>query len=225
MERTNKEPIFNKAVIIRFMLMLIANVILAVGIFLLRMSSFGTDPFNCMNLGVSSHLPISYGTYQLLVNLVLFIPLVILKPRIFGMGAIVNMFGLAYIVEFCTWTAGQFGITIEGLLGNMPVRIMLLIAGLVALCFGVALYMECDMGTAAYDALGQVVDERTHGKLQFRWVRVATDIICIAIGFFTGSVVGIATLVAGFFTGPLVAFFRKHMHLEKLKPAKPVADN
>lgn len=210
----------DRGFVIRFILMIVANVILAVGVFLLRMSSFGTDPFNCMNLGVSAHIPLSYGTYQLLVNVVLFIPLVILKPRIFGAGAIVNMFGLAYIVEFCTWCCARVGITIEGLMGNMPVRVVLLILGVISLCYGVALYMECDMGTAAYDALGQIIDERTKGRLPFKWVRVTTDIVCIIIGYVSGSVVGVATIVVGFFTGPLVSFFRNRIHMEKYKPAK-----
>lgn len=205
----------NKNTILRFILMLAANTILALGITLLRFSSFGTDPFNCMNLGVSSHIPLSYGTYQLLVNLVLFIPLYFLRPRILGAGAVVNMFLLAYIVEFFTWLAGFFNITIDGLMSNMPLRIICLIAGVLAICFGVALYMESDMGTAAYDALSQIIDERSHGKLPFKWVRICTDIICIAIGFFSGSVVGIATIITGFFTGPLVSFFRNHIKMPK----------
>lgn len=203
----------NKNNIIRFLLMLAANIILALGITLLRFSSFGTDPFNCMNLGVSSHIPLSYGTYQLIVNLVLFIPLYFLRPRILGAGAVVNMFLLAYIVEFLTWLPGLAGITIESLLPSIPLRIICLITGVLAICYGVALYMEADMGTAAYDALSQIIDEKSGGKLPFRWVRIFTDIICIMIGYFSGSVVGIATIITGFFTGPLVSFFRHHIKM------------
>ena len=202
----------NKTFVKRLIIVIFANLLIGLGVAMLRFSSFGTDPFNCMNLGVSDHLPISYGTYQIIVNIVLFIPLIILRPRIFGIGALVNMFGVAYIVEFFTWLAGTCGITIEGLNDNIPIRIALLIGGILVLCIGVAMYMECDMGTAPYDAVGQVVDERTHGKLQFRWVRVGTDLLCMGIGFLTGSVVGIGTVVVGFFTGPVVAFFRKHMN-------------
>lgn len=208
-----KERLTDKLFIKRFLLMLLAIIILALGIAMLRLSSFGTDPFNCMNLGVSSHLPISYGTYQLLVNLVLFIPLVILKPSIFGAGAAVNMFLLAYVVEFFSFLSGLAGLTIESVSDNLPARIILLILGTIALCFGVALYMESNMGIAAYDALSQIIDERSHGKLPFKWVRVTTDIMCIAIGYFSGSVVGIGTLVAGFFTGPIVSFFRSRIKI------------
>ena len=61
----------------RFMYMVLAIIIISLGVSFMRLSNLGTDPFNCMNLGVSSHLPISYGTYQMLFNIVLFIPLVV----------------------------------------------------------------------------------------------------------------------------------------------------
>lgn len=199
----------------RFVYMVLAIAILSFGIALLRFSSFGTDPFNCMNLGVSSHLPISYGTYQVLLNIVLFIPLVILKPAIFGPGAVVNMFCVAYFVEFFTWLIGLFGVTIDGVSDVLPARIILLILGVVFVCLGVAIYMECNMGTAAYDAIGQVVDERSKGHLKFKWVRVFTDCTCMLIGFVSGSIVGIGTVVCAFFTGPLVSYFRGKFKMQE----------
>lgn len=204
----------------KFILMVIAIIILSFGIALLRFSSFGTDPFNCMNLGVSSHLPISYGTYQLLVNVILYLPLLMLKPQILGPGAIVNMFFLGYIVEFFSFVFNMLGITIDGIHGILYLRILLLIFGVIALCLGVALYMECDMGVAAYDALSQIIDERSKGKLKFKWVRVTTDIICIAIGFVSGSVVGIGTIIGAFFTGPLVSLFRNIIKKLNIVPVK-----
>lgn len=205
----------SKENIITFGFMVIAIIILAFGVTLLRYSNFGTDPFNCMNIGVSTHLPISYGTYQLLVNIVLFIPLFLLKPEILGPGAIVNMFCLGYIVEAFCFIFVRLGLTIEGIADNMIMRIVFLLAGIISLCFGVALYMECNMGTAAYDALGQVIDERSKGRLKFKWVRVSTDILCIVVGYLSGSVVGIGTVVTAFFTGPVVSGFRKIINIKK----------
>ncbi len=83
----------------RVIWVILANVILGLGISLLRLSSFGTDPFTCMNLGVSSYLPIGYGTYQMLFNLLLFIPVFILDRKSFGIGALINMLLLGYIVD------------------------------------------------------------------------------------------------------------------------------
>lgn len=193
----------------RFFYMIVAVIIIALGVTLLKLSSFGTDPFNCMNLGISSHLPISYGTYQMLFNVVLFIPLFILKPSILGPGAIANMFFSAYIVEGFSYMFTVLRITTDSIYENNGCRMMFLLFGIICMCFGAALYMECDLGVAAYDALGQIMEEKLSGKVKYRMIRIITDTICIMLGAITGSVVGIGTLVGAFFTGPLISAFRK----------------
>ena len=52
----------------RVIMAFLGNYIISFGISFLYAADFGTDPFTCMNLGVSSHLPISLGTYQLLIE-------------------------------------------------------------------------------------------------------------------------------------------------------------
>ena len=167
-----------------------------------------------MNLGVSSLLPIRYGTYQLLFNIVLFIPLFVLKPSILGPGAIANMFFSAYIVELFSYLFGLFGITESGIYGHTGMRIIFLLLGIVFMCFGAALYMECDMGIAAYDALGKIIFERSAQKVPYRLIRIITDVICIVIGGMTGSVVGIGTMISAFFTGPFISMFQKLIQKE-----------
>lgn len=213
------KKIITKSNIRRFVLMLAGIFVLGFGISLLRLSGFGTDPFSCMNIGISGHLPISYGTYQLIVNIVLFIPVIILYPKSFGIGAFVNMIGVAYIADFCMWVFGLFKITVESCDGRIVARIVLLLLGLVFLCLGVALYMECDLGVAPYDMLSQVIEDASKGRIKFKWARVGTDIICITAGLVSGGTVGIATIVTGFFTGPLVSWFRKNVALRLLGKA------
>lgn len=197
-----------KKLLLRTMWMVAANVILGLGIALLRLSSFGTDPFTCMNLGVSSHLPISYAVYQMLFNVLLYIPVFLLDRKSFGVGALTNMILLGYFVEFFMFLFSLGGITIEGLSGNMAMRILALAAGVLVLCFGVALYMACDLGAAPYDRLPVIVENCSRGKIKYKWARVAQDVISAGIGFATGSVVGAGTVIVALFTGPVVSFFR-----------------
>ena len=201
----------------RLLYSVMANIVMGIGVTFLRLSGFGTDPFSCMNMGVSSHLPISYGTYQLLFNIVLFIPVFILNRKSFGPGALVNMLGMGYIIDFCTWLLSLVGVTVQMLEAWMPIRIVCMMIGILLICFGVALYMDCDMGVSPYDIMAQIVEDRTAGKLKFKWVRICMDICCMTIGFVTGSVVGIATVVVAFFTGPVVSWFRNHAVRKILK--------
>lgn len=190
-------------------MMCIGVALIGVGVALLRLSGLGTDPFSCMNIGVSNHLPISYGTYQLFVNIVLFVPMAFFYRMGLGLGTIVNMVGVAYVADFMMWLLHFVNVTEQTVAPVFWMRIFLLMAGICVLCFGVAFYMECNLGIAPYDALGPMIEKYTKGKLKFKWARIITDVICVTIGYFTGAVVGIATVVTAFFTGPLVSFFRE----------------
>lgn len=136
----------SKKTLMLIVLVTVANMILGLGIALLRLSGFGTDPFTCMNLGVSSHLPIGYGTYQMLLNVALFIPVFFLDRKSFGVGALINMLALGYFVEFFVLMFSLVGITVEGMQESMIFRIPLLPVGVLVVCFGIALYMACDLG-------------------------------------------------------------------------------
>lgn len=199
----------------RFVYMVFAIIFLGIGVTLLRLAGFGTDPFSCMVFGLIRHLPIRYGTLQIMINIVLFIPVIILYPKSFGVGAFVNMFGLGYIVDLCLYLCGLGGVTVEAVQGFFAIRILLLLAGIIVMCFGIALYMECDLGIAPYDMIAQIIEDKTHRKISFKAGRIMTDMICIVIGIITGGTIGLATIVVGFFTGPLVSTFR-HMVKKKL---------
>lgn len=190
----------------KLIMMLFGNIFMGIAVAVLRMSRFGTDPFTCMNLGVSSFLKISFGTYQLAINLMIFLFVLWKGRHCIGLGTIVNMAGIGYIADF-----GVFILT--KLLGNavlLPItlRIFMMILAVILCSFAAAMYMEADMGIAPYDAFAVIIDESTNGKVPFKAARVATDIICVGIGFSFGSIVGIATLLTAFCMGPLIGWFR-----------------
>ena len=211
----NKENIFKMIVIV------ISILILGLGVGLLRISSFGTDPFSCMDLGISMILReklglnfMTFGVWQIIMNGILLILVFLLKPKTIGFGTVVNMVFVGLSADM--WVYG-----INHIFGNdfsIWMRGIILILGVIAICLAVAVYMACDLGIAPYDAIGVIIEERTKGKITFRWGRIITDCICVAIGFscasFLGNqweITGIGTLIMAFGTGPLVQFFRKHV--------------
>ena len=151
----------------RFLYMVLAIVLLGIGVSLLRLAGFGTDPFSCMVFGLVQHLPIDYGTLQIIINIILFIPVIILYPRSFGVGAFFNMIGLGYVVSFCLYLCGLCGVTVESVQGLLIVRILFLLTGIIVMCFGIALYMECDLGIAPYDMVAQLIEDKTHNCLLY----------------------------------------------------------
>ena len=61
----------------RCVLSVLSIIIMGFGISLFSVSGFGVDPFTSMNMNISSTLGISYGTYQLIVNAIIIIFVVI----------------------------------------------------------------------------------------------------------------------------------------------------
>ncbi|WP_432628381.1 YczE/YyaS/YitT family protein [Brotaphodocola sp.] len=195
----------------RILWVIIGNLIIGVGCALFRLANLGTDPFSCMNLGVSSHLPISYGTYQMLWNFVFFIPMLIWYREGIQFGSFVNMIGVAYMSDFIVWLCGHVGIGVEQMQSLIGIRLGIMVIALLFYCVGVAIYVECAIGVAPYDALGQMIEIWTRGRVKFSIARVLLDVVSVAIGFATGSVIGIATLATACMTGPLVTWFRRNL--------------
>lgn len=196
--------------------MCLGVLLIGISVGLMRIANFGTDPFSCMNLGLSSHLPVSYGTCQLLVNLALFIVMLLAMRKAIGPGTLVNMAGCGYTADFLIWALGQLGISTQSVDGYLAIRVILMLAAVVLLGLGAGLYMQCDIGIAPYDAMGQVIERAARGKIPYKWARIGTDLLCVAVGFLAGSVVGAATVITAFFTGPLVTFFGNRLQKMKL---------
>ena len=59
------------------------------GISLFSLSGFGVDPFTSMNMNVASTIGMGFGTYQLIINLVILAFVVIVAHRgLVGVGTI-----------------------------------------------------------------------------------------------------------------------------------------
>lgn len=173
------------------------------GIAFLRGSDFGADPFTCMNLGISNSLGISLGVFQLILNIFLFIIIVLCGKKYIGIGMIANMTLVGFISDFFTKFISNGDIFI--------VKIIYILIGVVVVCLGVSIYSSANLGVAPYDAFGWVVEDLTNTKVSFKVTRIVTDIICIIIGIFFNSVVGMNTIIMAFFTGPLVQFFTQKL--------------
>ena len=190
----------------RVFLMLAGNILMGFASSLFRISDFGTDPFTCMNLGASSTFHMQFGTYQFLVNIIIFL-FVLWKSKIsIGLGTVVNMFGNGYISDFGVYLFTHNIATSD----ELPtfVRVILMILAVVLCSFAAAMYMEAAMGIAPYDAVAVIIENATHQRLSFKYARVITDVTCVIIGVSLGSVAGISTIITACFLGPLIQFFR-----------------
>lgn len=172
----------------------------SVGMF--NRSAFGMDPFQVFAHGIWRHLPIGFGTFYTILNLLMLIAIFFLDRSKIGLGTAMNIFLMGYMVQFSSWLFEK--IFPDPVIG---IRCVLLAAGIMLLCFGSSLYFIGDLGVSTYDAVALIISEKK--TLRFQYCRISTDLICTIIGFSLGAVAGIGTVVTALFMGPIIAFFNK----------------
>lgn len=192
----------------------LGNVIIGLGIAILNLSSFGVDPFTSMTIGTSNMLGIGLGVFQMTFNILLYIPVLYFNRKALGIGALINLFLMGYIIEIFMHIFSLFGITVSTFASLLPMRILLALIGIPVICFGVALYMDCDLGVSPYDGVGPTIELISKGRIPFKYARIIQDIIFALIGFITGMLgnivtVGLATVIVAFGTGPIVDWFQR----------------
>lgn len=174
----------------------------SVGMF--NASAFGMDPFQVFSHGVWMHTPIGFGTFYMLLNLLMLIGVFFIDRSKIGLGTFINIFLLGYMVDFSTWIWNR-----PVFVDSLASRAALLIFGVLLLCLASSLYFVGDLGVSTYDSIALCISERK--KWKFFIVRVTCDLIASVIGFALGAVLGIGTLVSAFGMGPAISFFNVHL--------------
>lgn len=172
--------------------------------FLIRIN-FGTDPCSSMNLGLSSHLGISFGSLQLMFNAILFIVVILQDRSQIGWGTLANMILVGYSADFFKWLFDFF--IPSDAFTSLGIRIAVLIPALILFIFSAAVYMAVDLGLAPYDAASFILAEKMK-PLSFRVVRISWDLLALTIGFLLGSTIGIVTLAIAFALGPVITWIK-----------------
>ncbi len=198
-------------------LMSIAGVLLN-GLFvgLYQFAAFGVDPFQCFVNGCNAVIPIAFGTLYLLLNALLLLFSLLTDRHYIGLATLINMFLLGYVAQFSyglllrMWTDPSLGLRIA----VMPVA-------LAGLCISGSLYITADLGVSTYDAVALVISCTWH-KMQFRFCRILTDLVCVLIGsalfLLSGrtfgqltAIAGIGTIITAFCMGPVIEWCNAHI--------------
>ena len=172
-----------------------------------RLIAFGTDPYGAMNLGFSGILHLSYGTMQLVVNLVLLLFQLRFAKKTISVGSFINLILLAYISDYFLLVLEAVPINYE----ILEIRILFLLVSLICLTFAISLYTISDLGIAPYDCISIYMSERW--GIKYHWCRIMTDSTCIAFAFLLDSEIGIITLFLALCTGPFVSYFNKKVSI------------
>jgi uncharacterized membrane protein YczE len=212
----------DKKLIKRIWMSLFGVIICAISVGIFKIAALGVDPFQSLMAGLDAIIPIKFGTLYVITNAVLLLFALIFDRHYIGIATFINLFLLGYITQF-TYEFLQTIIVDP----SMPVRIACLVIGVVIICFGSAFYMTADLGVSTYDAIALIICN-TWKKGKFQYVRIITDLICVALGVLLfvlsggeflkiPTIAGIGTIITAFFMGPLIEVFNVHIARPILK--------
>lgn len=187
--------------LVRSLYSLAGVALIGLGAAILKLGHVGLDPYTAMNVGISQHLGWSLGAYQLLSNVILFIPVLIWGRGYIGIGTLINMVLTGFFIDF-------FAAVLTPVFPEQPgiwTMILAFILGILIFDFGASAYISAGVGTAPYDALAPMVVDRTGWK--YTAVRMPQDLLVVGIALLVGGPVGVGTVMTAFFNGPLIEFF------------------
>ena len=198
----------------RVVMCAIGVMISAVCVGAFKLAAMGVDPFQSFMSGMDAFVPIPFGTLYVIVNAVMLLFALVFDRHYIGIATFINLFLLGYVVEFSY-------ATLQALFPDpgMITRIISFVFGFVFLCLGSSLYITADMGVSTYDAVALIMSN-TWKMGKFKYIRIATDFVCIALGIglflLSGGAVsgitafvGLGTILTAFFMGPLITWFNQ----------------
>ena len=200
-QEKTKLPEMNARMIRRLFMTVVGIFFTAVSVAIFRKALLGVDPFTCLVAGIENKTGLSFSVVFPGVQVVMLIVTLFFGRKYINIGTLLTLFGVGIVVEKTA--------PILDLLAPEPsllVRAIILLFGFTLVCFAGSLYMTADLGVSAYDAMALILHDRL-SKIPFRFCRIATEFICVIIGFIFHANIGIATLLTALFMGPLIHFF------------------
>ncbi|MBO9718165.1 MAG: hypothetical protein J7507_15525 [Pseudoxanthomonas sp.] len=156
----------------------------------------GAAPWDVFHLGVSLHLPVSFGTVMVLAAVAVLLAWIPLR-QMPGLGTIANTLLLGPFADIeMAWLPTPAG---------LPMQWAYLAMGVVLCAIATALYVGAQLGPGPRDGLMTGLARRTGWSL--RTVRTGIEVTVLVVGVLLGGPLGLGTLLFAFGVGPLTQFF------------------
>lgn len=173
-------------------------VILALGIYLTRLSQFGLAPWPVLHDGLENVTGIGFGFITQIVGIVILLFSIITFRTKVGIGTILNVLLVGPIIEL-------FDLWYTVLPNQLWLEVMVFICGLLLMTFGRSLYISSELGQGPRDGLFVGLARTT--RFQVKYIKLTIELIVCTIGFILGGTVGFGTILVVLFSGYLVQFY------------------
>lgn len=177
-------------------------VLLGLGIYVLKLSSFGLPPWAVLHDGIEKSISIPFGYNTLMVGiLVLIVSIVIFKTKI-GIATILNVALVGPFIELLRLIADDIPHALWS-------DILVFFLGFLLMTFGRALYISSNLGQGPRDGLFIGIARTT--SFPVKYIKLSVEFIVLILGWLLGGEVFIGTAVvviaSGYFIQAYFKFF------------------
>lgn len=188
--------------------------VFAISMALTLQCNLGASSWAVLHDGIARQTPLSIGIVTQLVGLAMLVVSWIggIRP---GFGTLANMLLIGLFLDLILWS----GTIPEA--ESYPARLAMLLAAVVVIGLGSALYIKAGFGAGPRDSFMLVVHRRTGLRLGIaRWL---IEVVAVAAGIILGGDFGVGTIIFAMLVGFSIDWFFNHLGVRVAVPATPAA--
>ena len=173
-------------------------------------ATLGQIPWDVLHVGVSHHIPLSFGTIVIGVSLLVLLGWIPLRQKP-GLGTIGNALLIGPSADLMLSILDEPSGTVW--------RVVLLLGGVVLNGVATGMYIGSQFGPGPRDGLMTGLARITGGSI--RGVRTGIEVAVVAVGWLLGGTVGVGTILYAVAIGPLAQLFLPLFTVELGRPVPP----
>ena len=177
---------------------------------LMLRSTLGNMPWDVLHQGLAGRLGWSIGTVAIVVGALVLLAWIPLRQRP-GLGTVSNVVVIGLAVDAA--------LAVVPAPGPLPVRVGLLVAGVLLNAVATAAYIGVHLGPGPRDGLMTGLVRRTGRSV--RLVRTSIEVAVVATGWLLGGTLGLGTVVYALAIGPLVQLLLPRLSLSPASTPTP----
>ena len=188
-----------RSILVRCIVIMVGVVITGFGAAAYVMAGLGSDPVTAFVQGMGVQLNLDFGMAMNIFNIIFFVIILILNRKMINIGTVLYTFTLGTFSNI-------FISMLTALMGDapgLPVKIIVLVLGTLALGVGLGLYQSAELGCGPSDAFNQTMAKMT--KIPLKWERIIFDAVMVVGGFIMGGTVFFGTILGMVGVGPVMA--------------------
>ena len=173
--------------------------------------TLGQIPWDVLHVGVSHHIPLSFGTIVICVSLLVLLGWIPLRQKP-GVGTIGN----ALLIG----PSADIVLSLIDPPEHIAWRLVLTLGGIVLNGVATGMYIGSQFGPGPRDGLMTGL-ARVSGR-SIRVVRTGLEVAVVVVGWLLGGVVGLGTVIYALAIGPLAQLFLPLFTVDLKQPVPPI---